>query len=200
MWSQVEQELTKLLSTKPFPALMGVPAYAKLFQNGKLDAKACKEQADFIVNKTDLKSGIREFGSREPLKVQEWSKPIWRAIDPKRRTDGYWWFDDELVQRWSGVYPPGTPDRQAKIMKALRPMLAVCTDWNDFTILRTMRISSPIPVITGQGAHKGLFSSDSKDPEAQELHEKTKNVFLIGGYKQFFVPFVNGSWTSEVHL
>ena len=40
--------------------------------------------------------------------------------------------------------------RKDKIMEALRPMLAVCYDWNDFTKLVVMRPGTPgIPVLTG---------------------------------------------------
>jgi hypothetical protein len=63
-------------------------------------------------------------------------------------------------------------------------MLAVCLDWNDFTDLVILHPKSSIPVITGQGAHKPIVYSPT-DPRYQN------NVFLIGGFTQVFVPFVN---------
>ena len=117
--------------------------------------------------------------------MQEWTKPICRAVSPKNNPNGAWWFDEELVQRWSRQYPPGTPNRKQLILDSIRPMLAVCFDWNDFTDLRLLRPSGAIPVITGQGAHKPIYSpTDAR-------HANTSNVFFIGGYTQVFVPFVN---------
>jgi hypothetical protein len=196
LWSQVEQDLARLLTSKAFPALRavpasrGIPAYNTLLKNGQPDAVACKAAASQVVNSTDLKSGIREFGSREAPKVQEWSKPICRAVSPRNNPNGYWWFDEELVQRWSRNYPPGTRNRKHEILESIRPMLAVCLDWNDFTDLRFMRPSTPIPVITGQGAHKPIYSPG--DPN----HAEFANVLFIGGFTQVFVPFVNGTLTS----
>jgi hypothetical protein len=197
MWSQVEQNLARLLNSKAFPILRGVPAargipaYDTLLKNGLPDALACKSAASQIVNSTDLKSGIREFGSRETPKVQEWVKPICRAVSHKNNPNGHWWFDEELVQRWSRKYPPGTWNRKQEILASIRPMLAVCLDWNDFTDLRLMRPTTPIPVITGQGAHKAIYS-----PSEPKLHAAHANVLFIGGFTQVFVPFVNAALTS----
>ncbi len=93
------------------------------------------------------------------------------------------------MERWARKYPPGTAGRKQEILDSIRPMLAVCLDWNDFTDLRVMRPKSSIPVITGQGAHKPIVYSPT-DPRYQS------NVFLIGGFTQVFVPFVNGADTS----
>ena len=186
MWVKVEEELGQLLSSKTFPALRGIPAYDKLINSmGEPDAAACKIAAREIVNSGDLKSGIREFGSREMPTVREWVKPICRAISPRNNPNGAWWFDEELVRRWSQKYPQATPNRKQQILEAMRPILAVCLDWNDFTDLRLMRPASPIPVITGQGAHKPIFSP------ASAQHAANANVLFIGGFTQVFVPFVN---------
>ena len=191
MWPLIEQDLAKLLSGKAFPSLRGVATYDKLLKpTGLPDAMACRTAAQGIVNSSDLKSGIRELGSRETPKVQEWTKPICRAVSPKNNPNGAWWFDEELVQRWSRQYPPGTPNRKQLILESIRPMLAVCFDWNDFTDLRVLRPSGAIPVITGQGAHKPVYSP------ADARHANTANVFLIGGYTQVFVPFVNPMQTQ----
>jgi hypothetical protein len=198
MWLQVEQDLTRLLSAKPFPALRGVrglhgvPDYDTLLKpNGQPDPAVCKAAAHAILNSTDLKNGIREFGRRELPKVQEWVKrPICRAVSAKNNPNGAWWFDEELVQRWARQYPPGTANRKQKILDSIRPMLAVCFDWNDFTDLRVMRPTTAIPVITGQGAHKPVHS-----PSAP-AHATTSNVFFIGGFTQVFVPYVNPGLTA----
>ena len=195
MWVKVEEELGQLLSSKLFPALRGVPAYEKLLNSaGQPDPSACKAAAHDIVNSTDLKSGIREFGSREAPKVREWIKPICRAVSPRNNPNGAWWFDEELVRRWSQKYPPNTPNRRQQILESMRPMLAVCFDWNDFTELRQMRPSTPIPVITGQGAHKPIFSAGSAQ------HAANSNVLFIGGFTQVFVPFVSPGLTSTYQL
>lgn len=180
-----------MLSSKVFPGLRGIPAYEKLIKpNGQPDPLACKTAANFIVNSTDLQSGIRELGSRETPMVREWTKPICRAISPKNNPNGSWWFDEELVQRWARRYPAGTPNRKQQILESIRPMLAVCFDWNGFTDLRVMRPTSPIPVITGQGLHKPIYSP------SHPLHGANANVVFIGGFTQVFVPFVNPGHTS----
>ena len=191
MWVQVEQELSQLLSSKVFPVLRGVPAYDKLLTpTGQPDPSACQAAAHEIVNSTDLRSGIREFGSREMPRVREWVKPICRAVSAKNNPNGAWWFDEELVRRWSQKYTPATPNRKQQILESMRPMLAVCFDWNDFTDLRLMRVNAGIPVITGQGAYKPIFS-----PSAPQ-HTANANVLFIGGFTQVFVPFVNPALTS----
>jgi hypothetical protein len=191
MWPQIEQDLEKLLSSKVFQALRGVPAYEKLLTPaGQPDDSACKAAARTIVNSTDLKSGIRELGSRETPKVRDWVKPMCRAVSPKNNPNGFWWFDEELVRRWSQKYPAATPNRKQRILESMRPMLAVCFDWNDFTDLRLLRSNTSIPVITGQGAHKPIFS-----PSAPQ-HAANSNVLFIGGFTQVFVPFVNPALTS----
>ena len=95
------------------------------------------------------------------------------------------------MQRWGRNYPPGIPNRKQEILASIRPMLAVCFDWNDFTDLRLMRANSGIPVITGQGAHQPIFSAKEKD-----LHAENHNVVFVGGFTQVFVPFVNPGLTS----
>jgi hypothetical protein len=164
--------------------LKTVAGYKQLLRpDGQPDAAACQAAAHAIVHSTDLKDGIKEFGRREMPKVQEWSKPICRAH--KNNPNGLWWFDEELVQRWGRNYPPGTPNRKQQILESIRPMLAVCNDWNDFTNLVVLRPKPSIPVITGQGQYKPIYSA--KDAR----HAAFSNVLYIGGYTQCFVPFVN---------
>lgn len=195
MWPQVEQDLAQLLSRKVFPGLRGVPGYEELLSSdGQPDATACQAAAHAIVNSTDLKDGIKEFGRRERPKVQEWSKPICRAISHRNNPNGFWWFDEELVQRWSRRYPPGTLNRKQQILESIRPMLAVCKDWNDFTELRVLRPKPSIPIITGQGQYKPIYSP--KDPR----HAAFSDVLFIGGYTQCFVPFLNAKDTSPYIL
>lgn len=191
MWLQLEQDLTQLLSRRVFLELRGIPAYdALLNSNGRPDPLRCGAAARSVVNSTDLTRGIREFGRREMPTVREWVKPICRATSPRNNPNGCWWFDEELVQRWARKYPPGTPNRKREILESIRPMLAVCLDWNDFTDLRVMRPTISIPVITGQGMHKSIYSQS--DPR----YLASSNVFFIGGFTQVFVPFVNPALTS----
>ncbi len=75
MWTQVEHDLLQLLSSRVFPGLRGIPAYEKLLKpNGQPDPLACKTAAHALIHSSDLKSGIREFGSREAPKAREWSQ------------------------------------------------------------------------------------------------------------------------------
>lgn len=185
MWSHIERDLAHLLSKKVFAGLRGLSGYESLLKSdGRPDAAACEAAAHSIVNSTDLKDGINEFGQREIPKVQEWTKSIFRAVSSRNNPNGFWWFDDELVQRWSRIYPPGVPNRKEHILKSIRPMLAVCKDWNDFTDLRVLQPRPSFPVITGQGQYKPIYST--RDPR----HPSFSNVLYIGGYTQYFVPFV----------
>lgn len=184
MWDQIERQLAHLLSNKIFPGLLPVPDYRALLRpNGQPDPNLCAAKSKVIV--ATARDGIREFGSGGPPKVEEWKEPICRAVSPRNRPDGQWWFEESLVQRWSRRYPPATPGRKQKILDSLRPMLAVCHDWNDFTDLVVIRPTSPIPAIVGQGSHKGIYSS------ADPRHHAYPNVFFIGGFRQVFLPFVN---------
>lgn len=200
MWPSVEEKFATLLSSKIYPALRGVAAYDGLLTAGKPDAAKCKAFANQVMTKTDLQSGIREKGITGVPQVEEWSKPLFRAITPgKNNPNGAWWFDTELLDRWLRNIPAGTPDRKQKVMESIRPMLAVSFNWNDFTELQVMNPPSPIPVITGQGTHKPIFSPDPRDKAAQQKYEENKNVFFIGGYKQVFVPIVNPA-TTKLHV
>jgi hypothetical protein len=76
MWSRVEQDLSQLLAGKMFPGLRGIAGYEKLLKpNGQPNPSACSAAAHAIITSTDLKSGIREFGSRESPQAREWRKP-----------------------------------------------------------------------------------------------------------------------------
>jgi hypothetical protein len=175
VWPQLERDLAELLTRKVFPGLRGVPGYEKLLaSDGRPDAAACQTAAHAIVNSTDLKDGIKEFGGREVPKVQDWSKPLLRAVSPKNNPNGFWWFEEELVKRWSRKYPPGMPNRKGHILESIRPMLAVCRDWNDFTDLRVFWPRTSVPIITGQGQYKPIFST------MDARHAAFPNVLYMG--------------------
>lgn len=189
-----------MLSSKIYPALRGTPKYDDLLTAGKPDAAKCKAFAHSVMTSTDLQSGIKENGHTGVPQAEEWHKTLFRAITPgKNNPNGAWWFDKELLDRWMRNIPAGTPDRKKKVMESIRPMLAVSFNWNDFTELQVMNVSSPIPVVTGQGVHKPIWSPDPSNPAAQQQYEDNKNVFFIGGYKQVFVPIVNPA-TTKLHV
>ena len=73
-------------------------------------------------------------------------------------------------------------------------MLAVSKDWNEMTELRMMRLPGPIPVITGMGQHKQIYS-----PEDSKQRGDPKVVF-IGGFTQCFVPLVNSVFITPYPL
>jgi hypothetical protein len=71
-------------------------------------------------------------------------------------------------------------------MEAIRPMLAICRDWNDLLRLVTMTPAGRgIPVLTGQGRHQPIESSKSK-----KNYDPQEKVVFIGGFQQVYVPFV----------
>ena len=187
MWPRVKSELADLLSRKVFSALRDVPEYEKLLVSGVPDRVACAAAADEIVSAVQKSGGVKEFGSRQAPAAKEWSGELFRAASPRNNPYGAWWFDPELVRRWEQVYPACLPrfDRRQKIYDSLRPMLAVCYDWNGFTQLWVMRLPGNIPVITGQGASQPIFSQ-----AAGQKHLHNKNVAYIGGYQQIYIPFV----------
>jgi hypothetical protein len=188
MWAKVEKELTGLLQSNTYPVLRRILKYDELLVAGVPDPVRCRNAAAEIVRDVQKSGGVREFGSRQTASVGEWKKELFRAVNLRNNPYGSWWFDGELVQRWEKVYPVSMPRRQRResIFESLRPMLAVCYDWNDFTQLWVMRLGSGmIPVITGQGAPQPIFS-----PKAGQMHEQNKNVVFIGGYQQVYVPFV----------
>lgn len=188
MWSKVKRDLADLLSRKVYPALRGVPNYEKLVVAGVPNKAACIAAADEIVKAVQGSGGVKDFGSRQTAAAKEWSEDLFRAASPRNNPYGLWWFDPELIHRWEKVYPATLPrlERREKIYESLRPMLAVCYDWNDFTQLWVMRLpAGGIPVITGQGKSQPIFS-----PAAGQKHLDYKNVAFIGGYQQIYAPFV----------
>jgi hypothetical protein len=188
MWAKVEKDLTGFLQSNTYSVLRGIPKYDELFVAGVSDPVRCRNAAADIVRDVQKSGGVREFGSRQTPSAGDWKKELFRAVSLRNNPYGSWWFDGELVRRWEKVYPASMPrqQRRERILESLRPMLAVCYDWNDFTQLWVMKLGSGIiPVITGQGSAQPIFS-----PNAGLMHEQNKNVVFIGGYQQVYVPFV----------
>jgi hypothetical protein len=188
MWAKVEKDLAGLLQSNTYSVLREVREYEKLLVAGVPDPVRCRNTVAEIVRDVQKSGGVREFGSRQRPSAGNWKKELFRAVSPGKNPYGSWWFDGELVQRWEKVYPGSMPKEQRResILESLRPMLAVCYDWNDFTQLLVMKLRSGIiPVITGQGGAQPIFS-----PKAGQMHEQNKNVVFIGGYQQVYVPFV----------
>ena len=174
MYAIAEQDLKALLMARTYSSLASVPAYQKLFVGGKPDAQLCAQAARTTVSQLASSGGVYEFGTRQPVQAQVWTGELCRAIGPGSRVDGPWWFDCEMPSK-----------RRDKVIKALRPMLAVCRDWNDFLSLVTFRPGADgIPVLTGQGRSQPTYSSRSPKYDAKET------VVFIGGFQQVFVPFV----------
>jgi len=188
MWPKVEQDLTGLLQSKVYPLLRGYRGYESLLVAGVPDADRCRDAATRITKEVRDSRGVREFGTRQAVSAEEQTGELFRAVSPRNNPYGAWWFGAELVHRWERVYPASMPrqQRREKILESLRPMLAVCYDWNDFTQLWVMRLGGgAIPVITGQGSAQPIFSAKA-GPE----HQHYNNVTFIGGYPQVYVPFV----------
>lgn len=188
MWAKVEKDLATLLANKIHPALRGNKDYEALFVAGALDPGRCQDAAVRIVKDVRSSGGVKEFGSRQAAAAEEWNTELFRGVSPKNNPYGAWWFDAKLVRRWEQIYPPSMPrlQRRDKIFESLRPMLAVCYDWNDFTQLWVMRLGgASMPVITGQGTSQTIYS-----PKAVQQHQDYNNVAFIGGYPQVYVPFV----------
>ncbi len=188
MYAQAEKELAGLLAKQVYPQLTSVPGYQALLVAGKPDAGKCAAAAANAVKRLSDSGGVREFGSRQKVEAKLWSGQLCRGLGAvgSGRVDGPWWFEAELVKRWERVYAGEMPaKRRDKVMEALRPMLAVCHDWNDMLRLVTMTVQAPgIPVLTGQGTPQPLFSKNSPNYDVKE------KVVFIGGFQQVYVPFV----------
>ncbi len=198
MYETAEKDLARLMSYEVYPQLngsrftydrgLGTIKYDELLDGSKPNETRCKQTAAVVVNELANSGGVREFGSRQPVRAELWSKQLCRGLGPvgKGREDGPWWFEAELVRRWERVYASELPGkRRDKVMEAIRPMLAVCRDWNDMLRLATMTPGGKgIPVLTGQGRHQPIESSKSTKYDPQE------KVVFIGGFQQVYVPFV----------
>jgi hypothetical protein len=198
VYENAESDLAKLLSREAYPLLNGsrftcergqrTITYDGLLDGSKPNETRCKQAAAVVVNELANSGGVREFGSRQPVRAQLWSKQLCRGLGPvgNSREDGPWWFEAELVRRWERVYAAELPGkRRDKVMEAIRPMLAICKDWNDLLRLVTMTPAGKgIPVLTGQGRHQPIESSKSKK------YDQKEKVVFIGGFQQVFVPFV----------
>lgn len=198
MYETAEKDLARLLSYEVYPQLngsrftydrgLGTIKYDELLDGSKPNETRCKQTAAVVVKELGNSGGVREFGSRQPVRAELWSKQLCRGLGPvgMGREDGPWWFEAELVRRWERVYASELPGkRRDKVMEAIRPMLAVCRDWNDMLRLATMTPGGKgIPVLTGQGRHQPIESSKSTKYDPQE------KVVFIGGFQQVYVPFV----------
>jgi hypothetical protein len=188
MWPVVEKDLASLLASKTYPVLTGNKKSEELLVGGVPDPARCQAAAAKIVQDVQKSGGVKEFGSKQAAKAEIWKDQLFRGVSPRNNPKGKWWFDGELVKRWEQIYTASMPrlERREKIFESLRPMLAVCYDWNDFTQLWVMRLDGgTIPVITGQGASQPLYS-----PQEKQKHQQYHNVAFIGGYQQVYVPFV----------
>lgn len=188
MWQKIGDDLGALLGRKAYPALRGIPKYDALMRGTSPDPTACHDAGRKIANDVMTSNGIRDFGRRQDAKAEVWTGKLFRACSARNNPYGNWWFGAELVERWERRYPATMPraERRARIFDSLRPMLAVCLDWNDFTELWLMAAApGGIPVITGQGRHQPLIS-----PHAKTGYDPQERVVFIGGYSQVYVPFV----------
>jgi hypothetical protein len=198
MYESAEKNLAELLSRQVYPQLMdtkftwnrgaqSIP-YRSLLVGNKPDPVRCRQAATEVVKELAKSGGVKEFGSRQPVRAELWGKQLFRGLGAvgSGRVDGQWWFEGELVKRWERVYASEHPTkRYDKVLEALRPMLAVCYDWNDMLRLVTMTPGGMgIPVLTGQGTHQPIESAQSKHYDPQE------KVVFIGGFQQVYVPFV----------
>ena len=199
MYAIAEKNLAELLTRQVYPQLIDskftywnngqrVITYKSLLVGGKPDNTQCKQAAAVVMKELTKSGGVKEFGSRQPVRTELWSKQLYRGLGAVGlgRVDGPWWFEAELVKRWERVYAAELPGkRRDKVMEAIRPMLAICNDWND--MLRVVSITPGgvgIPVLTGQGTHQPIESVKSKKYDPQE------KVVFIGGFQQVYVPFV----------
>jgi len=199
VYAIAERDLAELLSRQIYPQLSDSKftwgdggqhaiTYRSLLVGGKPDPARCKQLAAIVVKELTNSSGVKEFGSRQPVKAELWSKQLCRGLGAvgHGRVDGAWWFDADLVKRWERVYATEIPTkRHDKMMEAIRPMLAICRDWNELLRLVTMIPGGAgIPVLTGQGRHQPIESVKSRNYDPQE------KVVFIGCFQQVYVPFV----------
>jgi len=199
VYAIAEKNLAELLSQQVYPQLMDSKftysdngqqtiAYRSLLSGNKPDDARCKQAAAIVMKELAKSGGVKEFGSRQPIRAELWSKQLYRGLGAvgQGRVDGPWWFEADLVKRWERVYAAELPaKRRGKVMEAIRPMLAICNDWNDLLRLVTLTPGGGgIPVLTGQGTHQPIESVKSKKYDPQE------KVVFIGGFQQIYVPFV----------
>jgi hypothetical protein len=186
MYPQAQRELSRLLSSKLYPSLVTLPEYQKLLVKMMPNAQRCDAKAAEVAQNLRSSGGVHEFGTRQAVEAKLWTGEIFRAVGPHSNPYGAWWFDGELVRRWERNYA-GLPrdEKRRKVLQSLRPMLAVCYDWNDFTDLWVMRPGPEgIPLLTGQGTAQPVFSKSSPQ------YDQKEKVVFIGGFQQMYVPFV----------
>ena len=125
MRNQVASDLGALLERSNFPALAGVAEYTAARAAAAKNPRGWLQAAERIVANPSLRTGIRDFGSRQDAKATVWTKTLFRAASNRNSPFGSWWFDAELVERWERVFPAYLPRlaRRQKIFEALRPML-----------------------------------------------------------------------------
>ena len=172
-------------------------AYSSLLVSGsttKMDEGRCGQAAATIIGELSRQDAIQDFGTRQAATVELWSRQLCRALGPvgSGYLDGPWWFDAQLVRRWQAVYATDSASkRHDRVMQALRPMLAICKEWNDMLRLVTVTPGGAgIPAISGRGKAKPPSNAEHEKWKVADPNTRGAEVLMIGGFQQVYVPFV----------
>ena len=208
MWSSVEDEFVRILSTQVFHTLADDPGYLEVFRKagfkGKLPTDLAHAPAEvrqrlniaarmcgqLLRMDVASKNSVRE--QRAKAVVVEGPMTLYRLWSAKDRNRiGPWWFTSSLLEEALAQSNNDLP----KAVDWLRDRLAISLDFGacDRVAALTMGISSALPAIEAWGLPMPQYTSKAleKDPNIPlpEFFAKRQQLFQ-GRKSQYFLPFV----------
>ncbi len=215
MWTDVENDLAKLLTTRAFPSLAAEPAYQELFRRagfpGKLPTdlallppqkradleQAARMTAQLLRLELEKANSLRE--RRAKVEVIEGPITLYRAWSNRHGNRvRSWWFSPHLLEAALG---DAGHDR-AKTLAWLRDRLAVSFDFGDCDRLAQLQLgpNSAVPCVAAWGLPMPGFTPNAlkQDPTIPLPEYFAKRAITLQGQKtQYFLPYVPASRVSD---
>jgi hypothetical protein len=209
MWSSIEDELLRILSTRVFHTLAGDPGYVEIFRRagfkGKLPTDlasapaavreklltAARMCAQLLRMEVASQNSLRERRAKAVvLEGPVTMYRLWSNKNPKQRI-GPWWFTSNLLEQALAE----TANDQTKAADWLRDRLAISLDFSacDRVAKLNLGFSSALPAIEAWGLPMPQYTAKAleKNPAIPLPEYFAKRAQVFQGQKtQYFLPFV----------
>jgi hypothetical protein len=215
MWTSVEEDLAKILSTRVFHTLADDFGYVEIFRKAGFKGKlpidlsqapapvrqqlniATRMCAQLLRMDVDSKNSLRE--RRAKAVVIEGPATLYRLWSSKDSNRiGPWWFSAHLLKE--GLYQ--CKNDRAKATEWLRDRLAISLDFGlcDRIAALNLGISSALPAIEAWGLPMPQYTPKAleKDPgiSLPDYFAKRRQSFH-GEKTQYFLPFIPVSRVTD---
>lgn len=215
MWSQVQNDLERLLAAKVYPLLLSDAIYRHFLMFAGLGPNSleagpapalrpnfevvAKLRAHIIVSEVEKTGGLDEDCTcAKLLKGPALLCRFWDSAAPKRR-EGIWWFDSSIIETCKQHAGRSATDRK----DWLRSHLAVSIDWSSMNRIDLISLTpaEELPAIEGKGARRPVYSS-SAIPQGKVLSKDYWPSFakyFPGGVKQTVLPFIPRTMGTDLN-